>query len=276
VPTPPPHEAVELLQSLIRIDTANPPGNERPAQELLAARLRDAGLEVLLLGDDAERPNVVARLRGRAPGPVLGLLSHVDTVTADPAGWRHGPWSGALANGCVWGRGALDMKSQAAAETVAACSLAREGWRPARGDLLVISVSDEEEAGTGAEWLCAERPGLVHCDFLLNEGGGEALPVGDERIYAVSVAEKGVFRFTLSTDGAAGHASLPGIADNALLKLAPLLESIATRQPGWDVTPGPLALLAGLGLEVDGDPGPARRSPRSRRARPTSHPWPRR
>ena len=79
---------------------------------------------------------------------MLGLLSHVDTVVADPAGWRHDPWSGELADGCVWGRGALDMKSQTAAEVVAACSLAREGWRPARGDLVVISVSDEEVDGT--------------------------------------------------------------------------------------------------------------------------------
>jgi acetylornithine deacetylase/succinyl-diaminopimelate desuccinylase-like protein len=118
-------EATELLQRLLRINTVNPPGNERPAQELLAGHLRDAGLETTLLGEDANRPNLVARLPGRAAGPVLGLLSHVDTVLAEPAGWRHGPWSGDLAEGCVWGRGALDMKSQTAAEAAAVCSLAR-------------------------------------------------------------------------------------------------------------------------------------------------------
>ena len=250
-------EAVALLQGLLRINTINPPGNERPAQELVAAPLRSAGFEVSLVGDDPGRPNLVARLRGREPGPVLGLLSHVDTVPADPAGWRHGPWSGALAEGCVWGRGALDMKGQTAAEVVAACSLAREGWRPACGDLLVISVSDEEEGGTGAEWVCAERPDLVRCDYLLNEGGGEAPLVDGRRMYTVSVAEKGVFRFTLTTEGSGGHASVPMVADNALLKLAPLLDSMATRRPAWDLTPGPRALLAGLGLEVDGDPGAA-------------------
>jgi len=120
-------EATALLQALIRLNTVNPPGNERPAQELVATPLREAGLEVSVVGDDPERPNLVARLRGRAPGPVLGLLSHVDTVLAETTGWRHGPWSGDLADGCVWGRGALDMKSQTAAEVVAACSLAREG-----------------------------------------------------------------------------------------------------------------------------------------------------
>ena len=244
-------EAVEILRQLVRINTVNPPGNERPAQEYLAGLLERAGLEVTLAGPDPERPNLVARLRGKADGPVLGLLSHVDTVGADPAGWRHDPWSGALDEGCVWGRGALDMKSQTAAEVVAACSLAREGWRPERGDLVVISVSDEEVDGTGAEWLTTQRPDLARCDYLLNEGAGELFAVGDARFYAVSVGEKGVFRFTLSTDGAAGHASLPMIADNALLKLGPLLEALAHGRPGWDMTPSVRELLAALGLSDD-------------------------
>jgi acetylornithine deacetylase/succinyl-diaminopimelate desuccinylase-like protein len=248
-------EAIEVLQRLLRINTVNPPGNERPAQEYLADRLERAGLEVTLLGPEPDRPNLVARLRGRAEGPVLGLLSHVDTVIADPEGWRHGPWSGELADGFVWGRGALDMKSQTAAEVVAACSLAREGWRPARGDLLVISVCDEEIDGTGAEWLTAEHPELVRCDYLLNEGGGESTEIAGVRHYGVCVGEKGVFRFTLTTDGVASHASMPMLADNALLKLAPLLDALRERTPGWDVTPAARGLLDALGL--DGDPAAA-------------------
>ena len=122
------HEAVTVLQDLVRLNTVNPPGNERPAQEYLAGLFGAAGFEVALVGPDPERPNLVARLRGRTDGPVLGLLSHVDTVGVAPEPWRHGPWSGALDDGCVWGRGALDMKSQTAAETVAVCSLARECW----------------------------------------------------------------------------------------------------------------------------------------------------
>jgi acetylornithine deacetylase/succinyl-diaminopimelate desuccinylase-like protein len=250
-------EATTLLRRLLRVNTVNPPGNERPAQLLLQALLDEAGFETALLGEDPARPNLVARLRGRAPGPVLGLLSHVDTVVADPEGWRHDPWSGALDDGCVWGRGAIDMKSQTAAEAVAAASLAREGWRPAEGDLLVISVIDEEVDGTGAEWLTAEHPELVRCDYLLNEGAGESMEIDGRRAYTMSVGEKGVFRFTLTTEGAAGHASLPAIADNALLKLAPLLDAMGAREPGWDVSPAPLALLAELGLEVDGDPSEA-------------------
>jgi acetylornithine deacetylase/succinyl-diaminopimelate desuccinylase-like protein len=250
-------ETVEVLQQLLRFNTVNPPGNERPAQEYLAARLQQAGLELTLAGEDPERPNLVARLRGRSKGPSLGLLSHVDTVVADPAEWRHGPWSGALEEGCVWGRGAIDMKSQTAAEVVAACLLARAGWRPEQGDLIVISVIDEEEDGTGAIWLCENRPDLVECDWLLNEGAGVAFEVGGERVYDVCVAEKGVFRFTLTTDGAAGHASVPTLGDNALLKLAPLLTALGDRRPDWDVTDGARGLFAALGAPIDGDPAAA-------------------
>ncbi|HEV2785468.1 MAG TPA: M20/M25/M40 family metallo-hydrolase, partial [Solirubrobacteraceae bacterium] len=245
-------------QQLIRLNTVNPPGNERPAQELLAKVLSGAGFDVELHGRTHERPNLVATLRGTGDGPTLGLLSHVDTVLATPEEWRPGPWSGALAEGCVWGRGALDMKSQTAAEVAAAVALAASGWRPT-GTLKVFSVVDEETGGAeGAQWLCANHAELADADFVINEGAGAVIPFDGRRVYDVCIAEKGVFRFRLIADGTAGHASMPRIGDNALLKLAPLLQAMADRQPGYDVTDGPRALLEGLGLgPVDGDPGPA-------------------
>ncbi len=260
------HEAVELLQRLIRLNTVNPPGAERPAQELLAGLLEEAGFEVTLVGRTQERPNLVARLRGQAStnadgfavagtgGPTLCLLSHVDTVLADPAAWSRDPWSGDLHDGYVWGRGALDMKSQTAAEVAAALGLARAGWRPSRGELLVVVVVDEETGGgEGARWLCEHHPDLVRCDLLLNEGAGTVIPYDGRRVYGVCVAEKGVFRFRLTTEGVAGHASIPKIGDNALLRMAPLLQRMADAQPGFDLTEGPRAMLEGLGLPVDGD-----------------------
>ncbi len=252
-------DATRLLQDLVRLNTVNPPGNERPAQELLAGVLTEAGFDVQLHGRTPQRPNLVATLRG-GDGPTLGLLSHVDTVLATPEEWEHDPWSGDVADGCVWGRGALDMKSQTAAEVAAAVNLAHSGWRPA-GTLKVFSVVDEETGGAeGARWLCAEHPRLAHADYLLNEGAGAVIPFGDGRVFGVCVAEKGVFRFRLIADGVAGHASMPKIGDNALLKLAPLLQAMAERQPGYDVTEGPRALLEGLGLgPVDGDPTQALR-----------------
>jgi acetylornithine deacetylase/succinyl-diaminopimelate desuccinylase-like protein len=211
---------------------------------------QEAGFEVTLVGRTPERPNLVARLRGAADGPVLGLLSHVDTVLADPSEWQRDPWSGDLVDGEVWGRGAQDMKSQTAAEAAAALELAASGWRPARGDLLVIVVVDEETGGEdGAIWLCENHPELVRCDYLLNEGAGTVIPHGDERLYGVCTAEKGVFRFALTTRGAAGHASMPNVADNALPKLVPLLDALATRRPQEDLTEAPRALLAALGVD---------------------------
>jgi acetylornithine deacetylase/succinyl-diaminopimelate desuccinylase-like protein len=136
---------------------------------------------------------------------------------------------------------------------VAACTLARSGWRPERGDLIVISVIDEEVGGTGAIWLCGEHPDLVRCDYLINEGDGVATPYGDERIYGVCTGEKGVFRFALTAEGVAGHASVPMTADNAILKLVPALQAMDERRPRWDVGPAGRTLLERLGLDA-GDP----------------------
>ena len=155
------------------------------------------------------------------------------------------------------------MKSQVAAEIAAAVSLARSGWRPARGELLIAAVVDEETGGAlGAQWITETHPDKVRCDLLLNEGGGAVFEYDGRRRYGVCVAEKGVFRFTITTDGVAGHASMPKMGDNALLKLAPVLERLAARQPSYAITDAPAAFLRGLG-EDPGDP-PAR----SRACRP--------
>lgn len=250
--------AQELLQALIRFNTVNPPGDERPAQEYLSELLGDAGFECELLGAHEKRPNLIARLPGSgAPGPALCYLGHVDTVLADPQEWTHDPWSGDLAEGFIWGRGALDMKSQVAAEVAAAASLARSGWRPAAGELLIVAVVDEETGGSlGARWLTTEHPEKVRCDFLINEGGGDVFEYDGRRYYTVCCAEKGVFRFSVITHGVAGHASMPAMGDNALLKMAPLLARLGERQPAYRLTGEAQELLAGLG-EDPGDPAAA-------------------
>ncbi len=247
-------EAQVLLQRLVAFNTVNPPGNERLAQEHLRDLLADAGFECELLGAEPERPNLVARLRGEGAGPTLCYLGHVDTVLAEPSEWSHDPWSGDLADGCLWGRGALDMKSQVAAEVAAAAALARSGWRPVRGELLIVSVVDEETGGAlGAEWITRNHPEKVRCDLLVNEGGGAVFEYRGQRRYGVCCAEKGVFRFTVNTDGVAGHASMPKIGENALLKMGPLLERLAARQPAYALTAEPAAFLRSIG-EDPGDP----------------------
>jgi acetylornithine deacetylase/succinyl-diaminopimelate desuccinylase-like protein len=245
-------ETVAVLQTLVRFNTVNPPGNERPAIEYLERYLREAGFFTELLAAEESRPNLIATLDSGEPGPVMVYLGHVDTVLANPEEWTFDPWSGEISGTYLWGRGALDMKSQVAAEAVAAAQLSREGWRPARGALKLVFVADEETGGdVGARWLTEQHPDKVRCDYLLNEGGGEVFEYGGRRRYGVCCGEKGIFRFRLTARGAAGHASMPRTGDNALLKLGPVLGRIASHQPSFDLTEAPRALLEGLGEDPD-------------------------
>jgi acetylornithine deacetylase/succinyl-diaminopimelate desuccinylase-like protein len=236
-------EVTELLQELIRVDTTNPPGNETPAAELLRDYLEDSGVECELYAKVPERANLVARIPGRGDGPKLLFLSHTDVVLADPAEWAADPFGGELRDGEVWGRGALDMKGQVAAEAVAIASLAREGFEPS-GDLIFAATADEEVgAGFGAQWLCETHPDAVRCDFLVNEGSGDRVELGGNAFFLCSVAEKMSAPFRLRVLGRSGHASMPGIADNALVKAAPLIAALGTYEPEKRLTPEVEALI---------------------------------
>jgi acetylornithine deacetylase/succinyl-diaminopimelate desuccinylase-like protein len=219
-------EATELLQELIRVDTVNPPGNETRAAELLREYLGDHGVACELFAKVPERANLVGRIPGRGDGPRLILLSHTDTVLADPAEWELDPWSGELRDGHVWGRGALDMKGQVAASAVAIASLAREGFEPG-GDLIFAACADEEVgAGFGLQWLCEAHPETVRAEYCVNEGAGDRLVLGGRVFYACATAEKMSAPFRIRVRGRSGHASRPGIADNALVKAAPIVERL--------------------------------------------------
>ena len=250
-------EVTELLQELIRIDTTNPPGNETAAAEVLQAYLEDSGAEVELYARIPERANLVARIPGRGDGPTLLLLSHTDVVLADAAEWSADPFGGELRSGEIWGRGALDMKGQVAASAVAIASLAREGFEPA-GDLIFAATADEEVgAGFGAQWLCETHPDAVRCDYLINEGSGERLELGGNPFYMCSVAEKMSAPFRLRVRGRSGHASMPGIADNALVKTAPLITALGQYVPEQRLTPEVEALLEAVTGERSASPAEA-------------------
>jgi acetylornithine deacetylase/succinyl-diaminopimelate desuccinylase-like protein len=225
-------EATALLQELIRLDTVNPPGNETRAAELLRAYLEDAGVECELYAKVPERASLVARIPGRGDGKRLLLLGHTDTVLADREEWSVDPWSGELLDGEIWGRGALDMKSQVAANAVAVATLARERFRP-NGDLIFAATADEE-VGTsdfGLAWLCREHPDAVRAEYCVNEGGGDRAVVDGRAVYLCAAAEKMSSPFLLRVLGRSGHASMPGIADNALVKAARLLERLGSFSP---------------------------------------------
>jgi len=245
-------EVVELLRELIRLDTVNPPGNETAAAELLRDYLAESGVESELYAKVPERANLVARLPGRGGGPSLLLLSHTDTVVARATDWQVDPWSGELRNGEIWGRGALDMKGEVAASAVTIASLAREGFEPA-GDLIFVAAADEEVGDDfGLPWLCREHPDAVRAEYALNEGGGDRLELGGRAFYLCSTAEKMSSPFRLRVHGRAGHASMPGIADNALAKAAPLIQRLAAYRPEPRLGPETEAFVeAFAGAKVD-------------------------
>jgi acetylornithine deacetylase/succinyl-diaminopimelate desuccinylase-like protein len=242
-------EVTGLLQELIRAHTVNPPGNEIRGVEVLRRYLARDGIECELYARDPDRPNVVARIRGGG-GPSLAFLSHTDTVLADPEEWDRDPWSGDLVDGEVWGRGALDMKGQVAASAVAFASLLREGFVPS-GDLLFISVADEEVGdGYGLSWLVEAHPEAVRCDYAVNEGGGDRLVLGGQPVYVCATAEKMSAPFKVRVHGRSGHASMPGIADNALVKAARYVEALGAYEPARQLIPEARAFLAAVLGEV--------------------------
>ncbi|TML07280.1 MAG: M20/M25/M40 family metallo-hydrolase [Actinobacteria bacterium] len=248
-------EATDLLQRLIRLDTVNPPGNETLAAELLRDYLADNGVLADLYARVPERANLVARIPGQGGGPRLLLLSHTDTVLADAADWQFDPWSGELRDGEIWGRGALDMKGQVAANAVAIASLSREGFEPS-GDLIFAATADEEVGEDfGLSWLCREHPDAVRAEYCVNEGAGDRIDFGEGRIfYLCSAAEKMSSPFRLSVHGRSGHASMPGIADNALVKAATLIMRLAELRPEPRMEPEVAAFLRLLvGRQVEAE-----------------------
>ena len=240
-------EVTGLLQELLRLDTVNPPGNETIAARLLQEYLEGSGVECELYAIEPERANLVARIPGRGEGPSLLLLSHTDTVVADPEEWSVDPWSGALEDGCIWGRGALDMKGHVAAAATAIATLAREGFQPA-GDLVFAATADEEVGvDVGLSWLCKAHPDVIRTDYCVNEGAGERVYLGGRPVYLCTTAEKMSSPFRLKVHGRSGHGSMPGIGDNALVRAARLIGRAAEFRQPPRLIPETEALFALLG-----------------------------
>ncbi len=230
--------AVEHLQALLRIDTTNPPGNETPAAEYLAALLSKAGLAPTVIGETAERKNVIARLKGTGAKPPLLLAAHLDVVPAEPESWTHPPFGGEIHAGYLWGRGAIDMKHMAVMSALVIARLKQEGVTPER-DLIFAGVADEE-AGCdhGSRWLVDHHPELVRAEFALGEAGGFSVRMNGRVIYPIQVAEKGAVWMKLRATGRPGHGSMPRLPrgereeTNAVAKIgAAVAKLAATRLP---------------------------------------------
>lgn len=218
-------EVVTILQDLIRFDTTNPPGNETPCVEHIASILRREGVEPIVLESAPGRGNVVARIKGDGSLPPLLLMGHVDVVTAEEDKWQQPPFSGALVDGIVWGRGATDMKQMVAMELMTVLLLKRENKKLKR-DVIFMATADEETGGRmGAGYLATEHPDLIRAEYAINEGGASSIELDGKMFFVCSTAEKGSARFTLRGRGEPGHASQPH-QNNAILPLSRALTSL--------------------------------------------------
>lgn len=202
-------EVIALLRELIRRDTSNPPGNEKAAVDLLAARLDADGVPYEVVEPAPGRGNIVARLKGDGAKRPLLLSAHLDVVPALDPGWEHPPFAAELHDGYVWGRGAVDMKHMAAMSLVVLLELKRRGARLSR-DLIFAGVADEEAGGVhGAGHLVDQRRELIDAEFCLTELGGMSVPMNGRVLVPVQTAQKGYVWFTLTAKGQAGHGSRP-------------------------------------------------------------------
>jgi acetylornithine deacetylase/succinyl-diaminopimelate desuccinylase-like protein len=262
-------EMIETLRSLIRIPSVNPPPDDAPdgerrAAAWIAAALSDVGVPAEVLEIAPGRGSVVTRLHGDGTGgePLL-LLSHLDVVPASTDLWTHDPFAGDVADGYVWGRGAVDMKDLLAMELTVVRMLAVEaraaGRDPATDpipgltrDLIFASTADEEAGGlNGIGWIVAERPELLRAAGAINESGAVATTVAGRRFYPIGVAEKGYAVYRLTVHGTWGHGSMPR-EDNAVVRAAAAVGRLAVSGPSRP-TPVMQAFLASVADELGGD-----------------------
>jgi acetylornithine deacetylase/succinyl-diaminopimelate desuccinylase-like protein len=228
-------EVVGICRDLIRIDTTNPgdhsgPG-ERKAAEYVAGLLGEVGLTPAVLESHPKRTSLVTRIEGEdRTRPALLIHGHLDVVPANAADWRKHPFGGEIADDCVWGRGAVDMKDMDAIMLAVVRQRLREGRKPAR-DVVLAFTADEEAGGKwGAGFLVAQHPELFEgVTEAIGEVGGFSVPVGDQRLYAVQTAEKGIAWMRLTATGTAGHGSMIH-TDNAVTALAEALARIGRHQ----------------------------------------------
>lgn len=217
------HElTVSRLQTLLRFDTSNPPGNELPLARYLESELSSGGVETSVLVPTPGRAAVVGRLRGTGEKRPVILLAHMDVVGVEPDKWSSDPFGGEIRDGYVYGRGAIDDKGMLAANLTAILLLsarARAGGSPLARDVVFLATSDEEAGGEwGMGWLVENHPEIVNAEFALNEGGRTRIIKGGRTYLAVQSAEKVSHVVTLTANGPSGHAAVP-LPDNAISRL---------------------------------------------------------
>ena len=222
-------QAEGILRRLIQFQTVNPPGNERPAAHYLAELLRQEGLEPEIYEGTPTRTNLVCRLKGTGQSPPLQLDGHLDVVCADESLWTHPPFAGDLADGYIWGRGALDMKQMVTMSLMCMFLFKRLGVR-FRRDIIFTAVADEEAGGNhGAKYLVDNHAERIKAEYCLGEIGGFNVNTPWKTFYPVQVAEKGLCWFELIARGRAGHGSIPD-PESALIRLSEAILKLGRKE----------------------------------------------
>ena len=224
-------EITRFLSDLIRINTTNPPGNETTAANFIAQYLAKEGFKTEVIESAPGRGSVITRLKGSGEKPNLLLLSHIDVVAANPSEWTVDPFAGTVKDGYVYGRGAYDMKGMTAVEVLTLLFLKRNNIT-LKGDVVLAATADEEKGGEeGAGFLLMNHKEKVWCPYVLNEGGGLAIPQKKGNVYPVQTAEKGILWFKIKAKGTPGHGSTPNMADNAIVRMNKVITKIGEYQP---------------------------------------------
>lgn len=242
---------IEILKTLIRFDTTNPPGNEIQCISYVDGLLKQAGIETTLVAKEPHRPNLIARLKGEGKVPPLLLYGHVDVVTTENQGWEHPPFEAAEIEGYIWGRGALDMKG-GVAMLVSAFLRAKIENLPLPGDLILALVSDEEAGGDyGAKYLAQNHP--KHFEgvrFAIGEFGGFALHLGGKKFYPIMVGERQSCNLRVVFRGQGGHGSFP-IRGGAMAKLGKFLTALDEKRLPPHITPTVKRMLETMIQEIE-------------------------
>jgi acetylornithine deacetylase/succinyl-diaminopimelate desuccinylase-like protein len=230
-------EVTNFLSDLIRINTTNPPGNETAAAKYVAENLSSEGFECELFESAPERGSVITRLKGTGEKPSLLLLSHLDVVAADAEEWSVDPFGGVVKDGYVWGRGALDMKGMTAVEVMVLKLLKRNGVK-LKGDVVLAATADEEQGGlSGADYILRNYHEKIFAPYVLNEGGGAAMPTRNGNVFTVQTAEKGILWFKVKAKGVPGHGSMPNMADNAIMRMNRVIEKLGNYRSQVSLVP---------------------------------------
>jgi acetylornithine deacetylase/succinyl-diaminopimelate desuccinylase-like protein len=258
-PPAPPFDPLPVLRDYLRIDTSNPPGNERAAAEFLKAILDREGIPAELVEVAPGRADLVARLSGDGSKRALLLTHHMDVVQADRAKWTADPFGAEIRDGFLYGRGTLDMKTTAIVELAALVRLKREKI-PLCRDVVYIGTADEEIDALGMQKLIDARPEIFRgAELSLTEGAAIDLRGNRERSWNVSTAEKAVLWLKLTARGRGGHASIPPAEGTAVTSLVRALDRLAHHEMPIVVLPAVQAYFAALADRFDGlDPAKLR------------------